>query len=112
MRLLIQTAEKLVLDRDGLSHIRLPMADGGSIGIRKGHHRLIGEMARGKIIYHENDLEEEMAVGAGLVQVENDLVTVFASGSLDETEPENSTGKSLPLERLMASLLEGNGKPG
>ncbi|MBN1265318.1 MAG: hypothetical protein JXA25_07480 [Anaerolineales bacterium] len=111
MRLLIQTAEQVLLDRDNITHIRLPVSDGGSIGVRQGHHPLIGELARGRVIFTEDENKEEMAIEPGLVQIEKNLVTIFTSGWLNPANLQGSAGQPESRRRLTESLLERYGKP-
>jgi len=110
MRLLIQTAERVLLDRDNLLHVRLPVADGGSIGVRRGHHPLIGEVARGVVFFSDVGETGQLDVEPGLVQIENDLVTVFTSGAADENLLQIADTGQETRARLTAFLQDRYGK--
>ena len=104
MRLIIQTAEEVLFDEENIGDIRLPMGGGGSIGVHPGHHPLIGEIGRGRVLYGQDELIEETAVEAGIVLVENDVITIFTSGWLEEDQ---LSGSPVPVENLdrLAGLL-------
>ena len=104
MRLIIQTAEEVLFDEDNIRDIRLPMGDGGSIGVHPEHHPLIGEIGRGLVMYGQDEPIEETAVEAGIVLVEKDVITIFTSGWLDE---EQLSGSPAPVENFdrLAGLL-------
>jgi F0F1-type ATP synthase epsilon subunit len=112
MRLIIRTAEKVLLDRDDLGHIRAPLGDGSSIGIRDGHHPLIGEIGQGKVLFGIEEYEDETSVEPGIIQVENDLVSIFTSGLLDTEDSDPDRKKPTQLSRLTEDLYRNYGHPG
>ena len=80
MRLIVLTPEETLLDQDGLSRIKVRLADGGSIGIRPNHHPLIAETVAGVVFFGEEDYDQSLDLEAGILYINFNQVTLFTSG--------------------------------
>jgi F0F1-type ATP synthase epsilon subunit len=103
MKLLILTPEETLLEAEDVSKVRLPLADGGSVGVHPGHHPLLAETRAGRVEYGEEDYSEAASVRAGILHVEEDRVTIYTSGWAGEAE--EAAGESLDvLEEALRGL--------
>jgi len=111
MKLLILTPEETLLEADDVARVRLPLADGGSVGIHPGHHPLLAETRAGRVEYGEEEYQEAVSVRAGILHVEADRVMIYTSGWAGEAEGEAAESPDV-LEEALRGLeqeLEGEG---
>ncbi len=102
MKLIVLTPEETLLETAGLGRIRLPLSDGGSLGIRPGHHPLLAETREGQVEYGEEEYTETVQLRAGILRVDRNRVTIYTSGWAGE----NQTRESPPSDRLDQALRE------
>ncbi len=111
MKLLILTPEETLLETGEVAKVRLPLADGGSIGIHPGHHPLLAETQTGWVEYGVESYSEAVSVRAGILSVEADQVILYTSGWTGESEEKRSESPDV-LENTLRNLeqeLEGEG---
>lgn len=111
MKLLLITPESKLLETDGIAKVRVPLIDGGSIGIHPGHHPLIGETRSGAVEFGRERYSESVDLRAGILQVRADQVTIYTSGfaeqpDLAESRPEHPTRQDQLTEKLQKRLQE------
>lgn len=102
MKLIVLTPEETLLEAEKVGKVRLPLVDGGSIGIHPGHHPLLAETRAGRVEYGRDDYTEAVQVRAGLLRVEKDRVVIYTSGWAEEPE----SGPEEAPDRLEEALSE------
>jgi F0F1-type ATP synthase epsilon subunit len=77
LRLLVITIEGVLLDVAGIHWVKAELADGMGIGIWPGHVPLLAETVSASLRYADSRGEHSMALGEGILHVENGKVTVY-----------------------------------
>ena len=80
----IITPAEALLQANGVKSIRVHLADGGSMGILPDHAPLLGATTAGSVRYVDDLGVKTCELGSGVLQVSNNLVTIFTSGLQDE----------------------------
>jgi F0F1-type ATP synthase epsilon subunit len=111
MKLLFITPESTLLETDGIAKVRVPLSDGGSLGIHPGHHPLIAETRAGSVEFGRDGYSEAVDLRAGILQVRADQVTIYTSGfaeqpDLTESRSEHPTRWDQLTEKLQKRLEE------
>ncbi len=106
MKLIVLTPEETLLETGGVERIRLPLTDGGSMGIRPGHHPLLAETREGQVEYGEEEYSESVRLRAGILRVERNRVVIYTSGWAGE---EQTRQPSTPdrLDEALRDLEQG-----
>lgn len=107
MKLVVLTPEATLLEADQLEKVRVPLADGGSIGIQPNHHPLLAETVSGRVEYGKRKYTREISLQAGILRVEPDQVAIYTGGLLREkTEqvPEEKDTLAKTLQNLQDQL--------
>ena len=86
MKLVALTPEETLLEIEGLSRVRVPLADGGSLGVHPGHHPLLAETCSGQVEYGGEEYTDALPLRSGILRVEEDRVTIYTSGRAAEPE--------------------------
>ena len=73
------------LEAEHLLKVVVPLADGGSIGIRPKHAPLIAETVNGPIQYQNNVELFEIELLAGILSIRDNVVTILSAGEAEET---------------------------
>jgi len=81
LRLRVMTPSETLLDVEEVTHIRLFLSDGGSIGLKPGHASLMAETISGSLAYMIGEREYQFPAQAGILFIERETVTIFTSGS-------------------------------
>lgn len=105
MRLTVLTPEGTLFDQDGLSRIRIPLADGGSIGIWPRHHPLLAQSVAGEVQYGSETYEHALDLQEGILHIEKDQVTLYTSGLRGEEGFLKPSARPDQYERLTQSML-------
>ncbi len=105
LTLRVISPERIILEKEGLNAVNIPLADGYPIGIRPGHAPLIAETIKGIVQYRTNQQENEIHLHAGVMNLRENIINVLTAGEVDKT-PE-SLAESVPTEfdRLMQTLI-------
>ena len=103
MKLIVLTPEETLLEAGDVARVRLPLADGGSLGVHPGHHPLLAETRAGQVEYGEEAYTESVSLRAGILRVEDDRVTIYTGGWAGEEE---KTRPEEPSDRLEEALRD------
>lgn len=106
LHLKILTPQGIILERDALTGVNVPLADGLPIGIRPGHAPLIAETAQGRIRYRTTTSEADIELHAGVLEVRQNDIMILTAGKVSETPPEISTQPEKAFDRLMQTLID------
>jgi len=104
LHLQVLTPTQMLVSADGVSIVHAQLADGGGIGILPGHAPLIAETVTAALRYRDDAGEHEIPLAAGILQVEQDSVTVLTRGQADPTEAAHTKAKA-HYGRLAQALL-------
>lgn len=107
MKLLILTPEATLLEETDVGRVRILLSDGGSIGIRPGHHPLLAETRAGELAFGADGYTQSVRLQAGILRVAPDVVTVYTAGFLSdsadvETDPNRLDELTDELEEQLA----------
>jgi F0F1-type ATP synthase epsilon subunit len=105
LALKILTPEGLLLEADQLTEVIVPLADGGTIGIRAKHAALIAETVDGPVRFLKPGSDNEIALLAGVLQIREDTVSILTAGSLEEESPPVSQDQTITYTRLVQTLI-------
>jgi F0F1-type ATP synthase epsilon subunit len=98
----VRTPAETLLQVEAARWVHVRLADGAGISIYPGHAPLLAETVRGSLHYNDASGEHEFHARAGILQIEDDRVTVFTSG---ESEPaEQARPSVMSQERQFARL--------
>ena len=106
-RLTVMTPPQVLLEAEGVAWVQARLADGGPIGIYPGHAPLLAETVVAPLRYADTSGEHTIDLGAGILQVSEENVTVFAGSA----KPGEGSGPLPDLEsdkhfdRLAQELL-------
>lgn len=104
LTLQILTPEGLLLEADQLWEVIVPLADGGTIGIRPKHAPLIAETVDGSVRFLSANADEEISLLAGVLQIRNNTVTVLTAGSAEGASGLENQDQTLTYNRLVQTL--------
>ena len=98
LRLTIVTAQRTVLEQDGVTKIVVPAAE-GQITILPSHAALMSSLAIGEMLVSGNGPQEPIAIHGGFIQVAHDEVSVLADAAeradqIDVTRAEAARGRA------------------
>ena len=105
LTLRILTPEQIVLDKNQVQAINIPMGDGGSIGIRPGHAPLIAETNQGVVKYRLENEEIQIALYAGVLDIRDNIVTILTAGEVDVNQQADFLVFDKKYERLLQTLI-------
>jgi F0F1-type ATP synthase epsilon subunit len=106
LTLKVLTPEGIILKADQLSSVNVPLADGGTIGIRPSHAPLIAETVQGEVIYRTEENSNSIELHAGVLDINKDVITILTAGALDETPQEIVTRTNREFNRLTQTLID------
>lgn len=106
LQLVILSPEGIIFEKDGLTAVNVPLADGLPIGIRPGHAPLIAETVQGSVRYRTTESEADIKIHAGVLEIRENDVRILTAGKISETPPEISDQPEKAYDRLMQSLIE------
>ena len=86
MRLRVLTPAEALLEVEEAKWVQVRLSDGTGLSIYPGHARLLAETVTAALRYADETGERTFDVEAGIVQVENQDVTVFTSGRAEAAE--------------------------
>jgi F0F1-type ATP synthase epsilon subunit len=76
--LTVLTPEQVLLEVQGVTRVQAQLADGSPIGIYPGHAPLLAETVAAPLHYTDASGEHALDLCAGILQVGDESVTVFA----------------------------------
>ena len=80
LKLTVVTAQRTVLEMDGVTKLVVPAAD-GQITILPNHAALMSSLAIGEMVVFTGAGSESIAIHGGFIQVANDEVSVLADAA-------------------------------
>ena len=86
LRLMVLTPAKTLLDVAEVAWVQVQLSDGGGIGIYPGHAPLLAETVTAPLRYADELGEHALDLEAGILQIEDDGVTIFTSGLAEISE--------------------------
>ena len=105
LQLRVVTPEGIILDAAELTTINVPLVDGGAIGVRPGHAPLIAETVKGVVRYRKINSEEEINLHSGVLEINNNVVTILTAGEIAVTVSEFAKPSDNEYDRLMQTLI-------
>lgn len=105
LQLRVVTPEGIILNAEGLTAVNVPLVDGGAIGIRPGHAPLIAETVKGVVRYRKINSEEEINLHSGVLDINNNVVTILTAGEVAEISSEFAKPGDNEYDRLMQTLI-------
>lgn len=105
LQLRVVTPEGIILNAAELTTISVLLVDGGAIGIRPGHAPLIAETVKGVVRYRKINSEEEINLHSGVLDINNNVVTILTAGEIAETASEFAKPSDNEYDRLMQTLI-------
>lgn len=69
-----------------LLEVIVPLADGGSIGIKPKHTPLIAETVSGSILYKTADETYKVELLAGILSIRDNVVTILSASEIEEND--------------------------
>jgi F0F1-type ATP synthase epsilon subunit len=117
LRLRVMTPTVTLLDVQGVTNVRVQLADGGSIGLRPGHAPLLAETIAASLQYSVGEAEHHFDTQAGILFVDTGTATIFTSGSGEYEIGDPGAGKfdrlaNELLNRLGTRSVDGSGNDG
>jgi len=109
VNVIVLTPEKTLLEEKMVESMRMPLADGGSIGIRPGHHPLLAETRNGNLVYTRGSETNQLSLRAGILRVDAQGVTVYTNGLTSDSDEQDdeSTRLDAITDELEEKLEEG-----
>jgi F0F1-type ATP synthase epsilon subunit len=107
LRLTVLTPAETLLDVEEVAWVQAQLADGGGIGIYPGHAPLLAETVTALLRYADPLGEHTLDLEAGILQVDDNGVTILTSG-LAHTSEVSQTPEVLEgtrFDRLAQELL-------
>ena len=105
LTLRILSPDGISIEETGLNDIRVPLADGGSIGIKPGHTPLIAETIRGAIRFSSETEEQSIEIHPGVLDIRDNTVIILTAGKVSDEAGFVAEPTHLTLDRLMQTLV-------
>lgn len=106
LTLTIYSPERKILEESRLESVIVPLADGGTIGIRPGHAPLIAETVQGPVRFQKMDVQDSLELYPGVLDIRDNAVTILTAGATAEENDPTEQYPSLSFDRLMRTLLD------
>ncbi|MCB2202732.1 hypothetical protein KQH56_01870 [bacterium] len=100
----ILTPEGLLMEANHLREVIVPLADGGTIGIRPKHAPLIAETVDGPVRFLSIIGDKEISLLAGVLQIRDNLVSIMTAGSTEDAESLLNQDQTVTYNRLVQTL--------
>ncbi len=102
----IISPQGVILEKEDLSAVNIPLLDQYPIGIHPGHAPLIAETSNGTLKYRTSGEENEIEIYAGVLKIRNNIITILTSGEVSHKEDELYQTELVTYDRLMKTLIE------
>lgn len=106
LTLKLLSPEGILLEVENLDSINVPLVDGGSIGIKPGHAPLIAETTQGTLYYTQAGEEHQLALHAGVLDIQQNTVTILTAGQLVVSPEPAMAAPIAEFDRLIQTLIE------
>ena len=106
LHLLVLTPAATLLEAEDAEWVHIRLADGTGLTIYPGHAPLLAETLTAPLRYVDESGEQIFRAESGILQVEEDTVTVFTSGEpeAEEVDPVPTVSAERRFERLAEEL--------
>jgi F0F1-type ATP synthase epsilon subunit len=104
-RLTVLTPERALLEAEEVTQVQAQLADGSPIGIYPGHAPLLTETVAAPLRYTDPSGKHEIDLCAGILQVSDADVTVFAGSQTSEVSTSEVLEDDEHFDRLTYDLL-------
>ncbi|MBN1976074.1 MAG: hypothetical protein JW918_01630 [Anaerolineae bacterium] len=106
-RLTVMTPAQTLLEAEGVAWVQARLADGGPIGIYPGHAPLLAETVTAPLRYADTSGEHAIDLGAGILQVKSEGVTVLTGSAKPGAglEPSQGSKEDRRFDRLAQELM-------
>ncbi len=94
LHLRVITPSSVLLDVRGAVRVQMQLADGGGIGILPGHGPLLAETVVGDIVFVDEFGEHAQRVGAGIMSIRDNEISVLTVDSTAAAQPSGGVGMS------------------
>lgn len=101
----VLTPEGEVFRKENLTAVRVPLADGGYMGIRPGHAPLTGETTRGAVKFRTKEGHDEIELLPGVVDIRNNTIIILTAGEVNQSQDQATDPEETEFERLMFTLV-------
>ncbi len=107
LRLTVLTPVEVLVEAVNVQWVQARLADGGGIGIYPGHAPLLAETVAASLRYADDAGEHNVALGAGVLQVDESGVTLLVGQQTRPTPAEGATqtAEHARFDRLARKLL-------
>ncbi len=101
----VLSPEGIILEAHNLDAVNVPLVDGGTIGIRRGHAPLIAETIQGPVVYKQGADLNSINLHAGVLDIRNNLVTILTAGEVEQTSSDITQPAETEFDRLIQTLI-------
>jgi|GEM_PF-1088716 len=105
LTLRVLTPEGIIFENPDLVAINVPLADGGTIGIRAAHAPLIAETVQGEVTFQTESLRDSVLLYAGVLDIRDNIVTILTVGEGTEPSDEAVETSQMTYDRIIQSLI-------
>lgn len=105
LNLRIFSPDGISIEKTDLTAVNVPLADGGSIGIKPGHAPLIAETVRGAIRFRYESGEDSIEVHPGVLEIIDNLVIILTAGKVSSQADFVAKPAQMDFTRLMQTLV-------
>jgi F0F1-type ATP synthase epsilon subunit len=105
LTLRVLTPEGVILEVVALEAVSVPVADGGTIGLRPGHAPLIAETAKGAVYFRSETDAGSIELHPGILDISNNHVTILTAGEILQAPDEIIKPAETDFNRLMQTLV-------
>ncbi len=102
LHLRVLTPAETLLEVEGVKRVHLRLVNGTGISVYPGHTHLLAETLTAPVRYTDDSGEHTFNAEAGIVQVDDDGIMVFTSGS--QESPETTELPAVAQERKFERL--------
>jgi F0F1-type ATP synthase epsilon subunit len=104
LSLRILSPDGLSIEKEDLTAVLVPLADGGWIGIKPGHTPLVAETVRGAIRFRTETDENQIEVHPGVLEIRENSVVVLTAGEVSQQAELLTPPAPIEFNRLMRTL--------
>jgi len=105
LTLRVLTPEGAILEVGALEAVSVPVADGGTIGLRPGHAPLIAETSKGAVQYRSETEAGGIELHPGILDIRNNHVIILTAGEVLQTPDAIIKPAETDFDRLMHTLV-------
>lgn len=105
LSLRILAPDGINFEKDGLTSINVPLADGGWIGIKPGHAPLVAETVRGGIRFRSEEEENSIELHPGVLEIRDNTVIILTAGEVSKEAGFVAEPAQNEFKRFMQTLV-------